>query len=47
MACWAEAAWPAGAISFARESGCQPTGLGRETRTVPRSGGSFVGTGAP
>ncbi len=27
------------AISFGRESGCQLTGLGRETRTVPPSGG--------
>ncbi len=27
------------AISFGRESGCQRTGLGRETRTVPPSGG--------
>ncbi len=26
-------------ISFGRESGCQLTGLGRETRTVPPSGG--------
>ncbi len=27
------------AISFGRESGCQHTGLGRETQTVPPSGG--------
>ncbi len=27
------------AISFGRENGCQLTGLGRETRTVPPSGG--------
>ncbi len=27
------------AISFGRKSGCQLTGLGRETRTVPPSGG--------
>ncbi len=26
-------------VSFGRESGCQLTGLGRETRTVPPSGG--------
>ncbi len=26
-------------VSFGRESGCQITGLGRETRTVPPSGG--------
>ncbi len=29
------------AISFGRKSGCQLTGLGRETRTVPPSGGVF------
>ncbi len=34
MACLARSA-----ISFGRESGCQLTGLGRETRTVPPSGG--------
>ncbi len=34
-------------VSFGRESGCQLTGLGRETRTVPPSGRRFVGTSAP
>ncbi len=33
-------------ISFSRESGCQPTGLGRETWTFLQVA-AFVGTGAP
>ncbi len=36
--CWAKCL-ARSTVSFGRESGCQFTGLGRETRTVPPSGG--------